>query len=80
MIFTPGKSDYGFGWFIQKRRDRRVISHGGGIEGFNTIIARYPDQGVCVIALSNLNTGALGRIGNDLAAIVFGDSYDLPRQ
>jgi CubicO group peptidase (beta-lactamase class C family) len=79
-IFTPGKSNYGFGWFIEKRSDRRVISHGGGIEGFNTIIARYPDQHVCVIALSNLNSGALGRIGNDLAAIVFGEAYELPRE
>jgi CubicO group peptidase (beta-lactamase class C family) len=78
-IFTPVKDNYGFGWFIEKRRDRRVISHGGGIEGFNTIIGRYPDQHVCVIALSNLNSGVLGRIGNDLAAIAFGEAYEVPR-
>jgi CubicO group peptidase (beta-lactamase class C family) len=79
-IFKPFKEDYGFGWIVKKRGERRMVSHGGGIEGFNTVIARFPDQLVCVIALSNLNSGALDRIGNDLGAIVFGDKYELPRQ
>lgn len=79
IVFTPAKENYAFGWIVNKQFNRRLISHGGGIEGFNTIIARYPDERVSVIALSNLNSGSLGRIGKDLAALVFGEKYDLPR-
>ncbi|MCW5979400.1 MAG: serine hydrolase [Bryobacteraceae bacterium] len=79
-IFTPDKEDYAFGWVVKKQFNRRRTAHGGGIEGFNTIIARYPDDRVCVIALSNLNSGELDRIGNDLAAIVFGEKYEAPRE
>ncbi len=78
-IFTPCKGNYAFGWVVNKQLNHRVIRHGGGIEGFNTVIARYPNERVCVIALSNLNSGALDQIGDDLAAIVFGEPYELPR-
>ena len=33
---TPGKGDYGLGLVVRTVSDRKVIEHGGGIEGFNT--------------------------------------------
>jgi CubicO group peptidase (beta-lactamase class C family) len=47
------KTNYGFGWMISERRGLREIGHGGDITGFNTYIARYPDQKFTVIVLSN---------------------------
>ncbi len=71
-MFTPYKNHYGFGWMIDEQFNHKHISHGGGINGFNTIISRYPDDKVTIIVLSNVNSGAPAKIANDLARMVFG--------
>ena len=79
-MFTPFKNGYGYGWGIGKKFDRREISHGGGIYGFATDISRFPDDRVTVIVLSNVQGAPAGRISNDLAAIVFGAKYEIPKE
>lgn len=81
-IFTPWKGDagYGYGWGMAKQFGRRSISHGGGIYGFATQIARYPDDLVTVIVLSNIQAAPAGQIANNLAAIVFGEAYETPKE
>lgn len=71
-IFTPFKGDYAYGWFVTKRNNRRYIGHGGGINGFSTMIERYPDDKVCVIVLSNMEGSVVGPAARELAAIVYG--------
>jgi CubicO group peptidase (beta-lactamase class C family) len=78
-MFTPVKSGYGYGWGISKRFDRQEIGHGGGIYGFATNIDRFPADRVTVIVLSNFEGASAGRISNDLAAIVFGANYEIPK-
>ena len=79
-MFTPFKSGYGYGWGIGKRFEHRQISHGGGIYGFATEISRFPDDRVAVIVLSNFQGAPAGNIANNLAAIVFGAAYELPKE
>lgn len=79
-IFTPFKDGYGYGWTIGKRFDHQVAAHGGGIYGFATYIARFPADHVTVIVLSNVQSGPSGKIANDLAAIVFGAAYEIPKE
>jgi CubicO group peptidase (beta-lactamase class C family) len=81
-IFTPFKSDngYGYGWSIGKKFDRRVIAHGGGIYGFASQITRFPEDRVTVIVLSNIQAAPAGKIANDLSAIVFDASYEIPKE
>ena len=71
-MFTPYKNGYGYGWGIGKQFDRKMISHGGGINGFSTMISRYPDDKVTVIVLANMQTNASGRIAKALAGMAFG--------
>lgn len=71
-MFSPGKGDYGYGWFIRERGGRKEIGHGGGIHGFSTSIIRYPDDKVCVIVLSNFIPSSADKIAGDLAGIVLG--------
>ncbi len=52
-MFTPFKGNYAYGWSAGKQFDRRSISHGGDIYGFASHIARYPDDRVTVIVLTN---------------------------
>jgi len=63
MMFTPGKLNdgtiipVGFGWFILPMQGN-VWKHGGAFRtGFNSEIARYVDDGLTVIVLTNLRSG-----------------------
>jgi CubicO group peptidase (beta-lactamase class C family) len=77
-IYTPVKNNYGYGWAIEQQFNRRRISHGGGINGFSSYIARYPNDRVTIIVLSNFDFANAGRIARDLGAIVFGEKYEMP--
>jgi CubicO group peptidase (beta-lactamase class C family) len=79
-MFTPFKSGYGYGWGIGKKFDHQNISHGGNIFGFSTYIARFPADRLTVIVLSNNQSASGGEIADDLAAIVFGAPYQIPRE
>lgn len=50
---NPGK--YGFAWAIDQVNGRRVIEHSGAWQGFTTYIARYVDDGLTVVVLTNLD-------------------------
>ena len=66
---TPFKSDYAFGLHGADRGRTKVIEHGGGIEGFNTFLAYYPDDKLTVVVLANVNGGAPGEIATKLAVV-----------
>ena len=69
---TPFKNDYAFGLEVRTSNGRRVISHGGGIEGFNTNLAYYPETKLTIAVLANLNGQAVGEIVNKLATVAHG--------
>ncbi len=55
----------------------KKIDHGGGIEGFNTELAYWPDEQLAVIVLGNLGGMAPDEIAAQLAATVHGDKVTL---
>ena len=77
---TPYKNQYAFGLMVSQEHGRKQIAHGGGIEGFNTFLAYYPDEKLTVVALANLNGGAPQSIGEKLAAVAHGDQVILPSE
>jgi CubicO group peptidase (beta-lactamase class C family) len=55
-VLTGGDtSPYGFGLAIGRDRGLRTIGHGGGDPGYRAYVVRYPDQGLVVAALCNLD-------------------------
>lgn len=44
---------YGYGWVIGQQRGLSMISHAGGLNGFQSNLVRFPDQKVTIIALHN---------------------------
>jgi len=53
---------YGFGWHVEQFNGHRYIWHGGGLPGFSSNFARFPDDRLTIIALSNgddVDMGAL---------------------
>src|SRR6202011_4835844 len=52
---TPFKNNYACGVGVDTIAGRKVIAHGGGIEGFNTQLEYYPEDKLTVVVLGNLN-------------------------
>src|SRR5688500_17815360 len=64
LMYKPNLSDYAYGWVITKTRFNEgvenvpIITHGGGINGFNTVIVRLPAQKNLIVLLENTSQGA----------------------
>jgi CubicO group peptidase (beta-lactamase class C family) len=62
QMFTPhisqypdvvGSVAYGYGWMVFDDLGRRLVGHGGAIEGFRAWIIRYPGDHISIIGMSN---------------------------
>jgi CubicO group peptidase (beta-lactamase class C family) len=77
-MFTAVKNNYGYGWMLAPMVHHKQIGHGGGIFGFVTYIARFPDDDAFVVVLANVvNTNPQG-MARDLAGTLFGEKVELP--
>lgn len=79
-MFTPGLSDYGYGWTIRRRDGVTTIEHGGGINGFNTLLTRNPDAKRVIILLNNTGGAPLGRMAEGVRAILDGKPPTWPKR
>jgi CubicO group peptidase (beta-lactamase class C family) len=78
---TPFKNNYAFGLQVETVSGHKVIEHGGGIEGFNTDLAYYPDDKLTVVVLENANGAAPPQqIAAKLAALSHGEAVKLPNE
>lgn len=59
---------YGFGWAIYDYQGQKVVGHGGGIPGFSTCIARFPEHKLTVTLLANLSGVDSARLAHGVAA------------
>ncbi len=71
---------YGYGLVIDNHLGRQRVQHNGGISGFASSLAYYPDEALTIVALSNFETALPSRIVEDLAAIAFNEPYEIPTQ
>lgn len=71
---TPFKNDYACGLYVHRVNGRVLIDYDGNNIGFNAQMAYYPDDGVSVIVLANLNGYVTGRINTALAAVIHGEA------
>lgn len=80
LMMTVFKDKYAYGVGVDTRLNRQIISHGGGINGFSTYLLRFPAERVTVAVLRNADYGTPGpgKIAQDLAAILFGEKYEIP--
>jgi len=62
---------YGFGWAVAFRDGHKVVAHNGAWQGFTMSIARYLDDRLTVIVMTNLdsNDSKPGKIVKDVADI-----------
>lgn len=81
-MFTPFKDDYAYGWAVtpadKSPSGKRQVGHGGGINGFATMIMRVPEDRMVVIVLANVENVSAGAIARDLMAMSYGRPYKMP--
>ena len=63
-----GKTNYGFGWFLQDYKGLKVVQHGGNIDGFNSMVAMIPEKKLGFVMLTNVSASPLG---GDLMTLIF---------
>jgi CubicO group peptidase (beta-lactamase class C family) len=68
------KENYGYGWQIGKLQDDKVISHGGGIDGFVCYKLFVPAKKIFVVVLMNHTAVDPSALAFDLADIVTGEA------
>ena len=90
MYFKPyitafGNNSYAYGWGVGKSPIGKstdsiyTISHGGGINGFNTIISRAPSDKSLVVLLNNTGGAPLNEITRAIRGIIYEKDYDFPK-
>jgi len=81
-----GNGFYAYGWGIGKdligntKDSIDVISHGGGINGFNTIISRTPSDKSLIVLLNNTGGAPLNQMARAIRGIMHGKTYDNPKK
>jgi CubicO group peptidase (beta-lactamase class C family) len=77
---------YAYGWAVGKRalpqskREIAFTSHGGGINGFNTLIERLVNDRHLIVLLNNTGGTALGEMAAGITRILYGEPYDPPKK
>jgi CubicO group peptidase (beta-lactamase class C family) len=61
---------YGYGVYAGEEDARRIVAHDGGIDGFYTYLARYPDDDLTIVLLANREATADHRVAARLIARV----------
>ena len=51
--------NYGLGWFLSDYRGRKVVEHGGNIDGMSALVAFIPEEKLGLVVLTNLNSSEL---------------------
>ena len=74
---TPGKGNYGLGVAVAEKDGLKEVSHGGGIEGFNTELIYVPERRIAVVVLGNVNGTAPALMGEQLLDVVLGKPVTL---
>jgi D-alanyl-D-alanine carboxypeptidase len=71
--------NYGFGLMADTLGAHRMIFHGGGINGFVSDVAHYPDDSLTIAVLSNTIPSNPAALGRNIARAVLGMPLVAPR-
>lgn len=90
LMFSPqipdGEAQYGYGWAIAnmpvgKSTDSvAIVAHGGGINGFNTLIVRLPEEDDLIVLLNNTGGTKLRDMAVGINNILQGAEAEMPKK
>lgn len=85
-LFTPNLEHYGYGWDIrtipadEPGAGQTAISHGGGINGFNTLETRLTGDHDLIVIFNNTPGANLGDMAKGIRAILYGKEPAAPKR
>ena len=85
LMYKPFLDNYAYGWvvrnasFKQNDKDVPMIMHGGGINGFTTILVRFPQEKNVIVLLDNTGTEYLDRLSDSIAKLIYSQPYQPPK-
>lgn len=76
---------YAYGWSVfdidnLTGKKLKITEHGGGINGFNTLISRNITDKNLVVLLNNTGSGPLNEINRAINNILYGKPYEMPKK
>jgi CubicO group peptidase (beta-lactamase class C family) len=71
-MLYPGVNffEYGMGWFLQDYRGKKVVQHGGNIDGMSALVTMIPEDNFGMVILTNMN-------GSTLPTVLMYRTFDL---
>ena len=85
-LFTPFRDHYAYGWEVanvtigQLKDSVQLVEHGGGINGFNTLISRIPADKRLVLLLNNTGNAPLSTLRNNIFRILYNQPVESPKK
>ena len=85
-MFTPFLSHYAYGWGVaniavgQLKDSLLLIEHGGGINGFSTLISRIPADKRLVVLLNNTDNAPLSAIRKNILNILYNQPVEATKK
>jgi CubicO group peptidase (beta-lactamase class C family) len=85
-LFTPNQENYGYGWDIrtipaeEAGAGQTMISHEGGINGFNTLEERIVGDHDLIVIFNNTPGANLGDMAKGIRAILYGREPATPKR
>lgn len=87
IMFTPFLSNYAYGWGVYKvplgdstTDSLDVISHSGGINGFNTIIFRLIKDQHLIVLFNNTGSTNLSGMSRMITNILYDKPFEMPKK
>jgi tetratricopeptide (TPR) repeat protein len=83
-MFTPVMDNYGYGWRIfdaplNENLTLKIITHSGGIFGFNSMETRIVEDSIFIMALNNFEGGNLTPLTQGIIQILYGMDAPEPK-
>ena len=72
-----GASGYGLGWSLYQWNGQKLLSHGGGIDGFTSLVALIPEEKIGLVILTNVSGSSLPQSVQDA---IFTNLIDKPKK
>lgn len=87
LMFKANLNNYGYGWIIRSatlgpnKLAVPTVMHGGGINGFSTVLVRMPAEKRLIVLLDNAEHGPyLNQMVMNIMSVLYDQPYDLPKQ
>ena len=76
LMYKPFLNNYAYGWIVTNASFKineqpvQMIPHGGGINGFATMLVRFPKEKNLIVLLDNTGSGNLEGLSERIAKII----------